>query len=81
MLTVLSQPFFRQRHAVIGVTPTRSNHFERLITELVIGDEFEVVAFINENGCHGYYCESDFFVHPDFESRASFLAFLIRQCR
>jgi hypothetical protein len=49
MLTVLSQPFFRQRHAVIGVTPTRSNHFERLITELVIGDEFEVVAFINEN--------------------------------
>lgn len=48
MLTVLSQPFFRQRHAVIGVTPTRSNHFERLITELVIGDEFEVVAFIKE---------------------------------
>ena len=49
MLTVLSQPFFRQRQAVIGVTPTRSNHFERLITELVIGDEFEVVAFIKEN--------------------------------
>ena len=81
MLTVLSQPFFRQRHAVIGVTPTRSNHFERLITELVIGDEFEVVAFINENGCHGYYCVSDFFVPADFASRASFLAFLIRQCR
>ncbi len=49
MLTVLSQPFFRQRQAVIGVTPTRSNHFERLITELAIGDEFEVVAFIKEN--------------------------------
>ena len=81
MLMVLSQPFFRQRHAVIGVTPTRSNHFERLITELVIGDEFEVVAFINESGSHNYYCVSDFFVPADFASRASFLAFLIRQCR
>ena len=81
MLTVLSQPFFRQRHAVIGVTPTRSNHFERLITELVIGDEFEVVAFINENGCHGNYCVSDFFVPPDFASRDSLRVFLMRQCR
>jgi hypothetical protein len=47
----------------------------------VMGDEFEVVAFMNENGCHGYYCVSDFFVRPNFASRASFLAFLIRQCR
>ena len=30
MLMVLSQPFFRQRQAVHGVTPTCSNHRERL---------------------------------------------------
>lgn len=32
MLTVLSQPFFRQRQAVHGVTPTCSNHRARLTT-------------------------------------------------
>lgn len=32
MLTVLSQPFFRQRQAVHGVTPTCSSHRERLTT-------------------------------------------------
>src|ERR1039457_906270 len=32
MLTVLSQPFLRQRHAVQGVTPTSASHFERLTT-------------------------------------------------
>ncbi len=32
MLIVVSQPFFRQRHAVHGVTPTCSSHRERLMT-------------------------------------------------
>jgi hypothetical protein len=32
MLTVLSQPFFRQRQAVHVVTPTCSSHRERLTT-------------------------------------------------
>src|SRR5438132_14148265 len=32
MLIVLSQPFLRHRQAVHGVTPTCSNHRERLIT-------------------------------------------------
>lgn len=32
MLMVLSQPFFRQRQAVHGVTPTCSSHRERLTT-------------------------------------------------
>ena len=32
MLTVLSQPFFRQRQAVHAVTPTCSSHLDRLTT-------------------------------------------------
>ncbi len=32
MLIVLSQPFFRQRHAVHGVTPTCSSHRDKLTT-------------------------------------------------
>lgn len=32
MLIVVSQPFFRQRQALHGVTPTCSSHLERLTT-------------------------------------------------
>ena len=32
MLIVVSQPFFRQRQAVHGVTPTCSSHRDRLTT-------------------------------------------------
>jgi len=40
MLMVLSQPFFRQRQAVHGVTPTCSSHRDRLTTA---GPEFGYV--------------------------------------
>jgi hypothetical protein len=40
MLTVLSQPFFRQRQAVQLVTPTYSIHFDRLIMAAGGGEYF-----------------------------------------
>jgi len=46
MLMVLSQPFFRQRHAVHEVTPICSNHFDRLMTVVVGCVEFKEDVFI-----------------------------------
>ena len=41
-------PFLRQRQAVHGVTPTCSNHLERLITAAAVGTELESGAFMHE---------------------------------
>src|SRR5665213_1486060 len=49
MLMVLSQPFFRQRHAVHCVTPISLNHFDRLTTAWVTGVELEAGTFIRES--------------------------------
>jgi hypothetical protein len=48
-LTVLSQPLFLQRHAVQGVTPTSTSHFERLTTAAPGQESNFVFMILNTN--------------------------------